>query len=412
MEKIVIVRYGEMMLKGKNLKDFKARLSNHLTCSFKGMDLVFKQKHEHLIISNFNDNILSSIIDKLFHIPGLYSYSLGYLVNNSDSELLDISLKLLKDYDNTKSFKIETKRKDKTIPYTSQEFSLKMAKLIFTKNINLNISLTKPDNIMHFELLVNNKVLVYFDKIKLLGGFPANSQSKMLHFISGGLDSPVAAIELLRKGVNLSLIHFESSPLTPLEGLDKVITLCEEIAKFTPNEEITLYVVPFKELHQELIKKIDDQYIINIMRRMMYRIAERFANTKKIDILSTGDSIGQVASQTLESIYSIDNVISKTVIRPLATMDKDMIITLANKYNTYNTSIIPFNDCCTAYLPKRPTTKPKISKAQYFESLIDYEQIINNILPKITQLNVSINKPIRLKNKGLDFLEAISNARD
>lgn len=411
MEKLIIVRYGEMMLKGKNLKDFKNHLANNLHNSFFNMQLSYKQKHEHLLITNFSDHLEDLIIDKLNHIPGLYSYSIAYLVKNNEKEVLKISLDLLKNYDNSKTLKIETKRKDKTLPYTSQEFSLMMATKILIKYPHLNIDLINPQNIFNYELWPNNEVLIYFNKHKLLGGYPGNTQAKILHLISGGIDSPVAAIELIRKGVNLSLLHFESSPLTPLEGLDKVIALAEEISKYTYKQEINLYIVPFKPLHTELINKIDDSYIINIMRRMMYRISSRFADSLGINIISNGDSIGQVASQTLESIISIDNVINKTIIRPLATMDKDFIINLAYKYNTYKTSIIPFNDCCTAYLPKKPTTKPHIKKALYYESLINYEKIINEIMPTITLIKVTPNKKIRLTNLGLDFLEAIKHVK-
>lgn len=391
------------MLKGKNQRFFKNKLQAHLNSAFSNFTLELNATHDKAVIKNYKECDEEKIIKSLERIPGLHSYSLGEVIQNNDQSIINFITQKLETLPDKQIFKIETKRLDKTLPYTSMDYSRRIAKLLYDNIKNIELEIKNFTSKIHFEVISEKEVVVYFDKHPLLGGFPAHSQARALGLISGGIDSPVASILMLKKGINLELIHFESTPMTPLESIDKVFTLVSEIATFCPKQQIKLHIIPFIEIHQQILKNVADSYIITILRRMMYRCASRLCDKYGIATIVSGDSVGQVASQTLESLAVVGTVSKYNILRPLAGFDKEDIIKISKKFNLYETAILPFEDCCTVYLPKNPTTKPSTQKASFWESKFMFENLIDKAVENAISIDVKASKNYNFAKLGLDF---------
>lgn len=371
----IVVRFGELSTKGKNRKDFISLLLNNIKEKLKEIkELTYEKNHDRLFIklNGTDPKSVSLILDNIF---GISSYSIALKTERDLDDILTKSFYILnnKGY---KTFKIETKRQDKTFFLTSDELNRKIAGHIL-RNSNLKVDVKTPDALLKVEVR-SDYVYLMADKYKGLGGFPVGINGKALVMMSGGIDSPVAAFYTMKRGLRIECIHFESSPYTSFEAINKVKELVKILTKY--QSEIVLHIIPFTKLQLEIYKNCSEDYAITIMRRMMYRISDIIAKNKKILALSNGESIGQVASQTVESSYAIGMVTDRVIYRPLSTMDKVEIIDLARKIKTFDTSILPFEDCCTIFEPKSPTTKPKIDKCEYFESKFDYESLINEAI--------------------------------
>ena len=255
------------------------------------------------------------------------------------------------------------------------------------KNIdNVKVDVHNPDILLHVEIR-SECTYIYIKEIPGLGGYPTGIQGKGLLMLSGGIDSPVAGYLASKRGIDIDAIYFEAPPHTSNDAKNKVITLAKELSKYGNN--INLYVIPFTKLQEAIYKNMDPTYMITILRRMMYRISEKVAKKTKSKIIINGESIGQVASQTLTSMYVINNVTNMPVIRPVACLDKLEIIEIAKKINTYETSILPYEDCCTIFVPKHPAINPNLEKCIYNESLIDYESMIEECVNNMEKININ-----------------------
>ena len=251
---------------------------------------------------------------------------------------------------------------------------------VILKNMNVKVDVHDPDILIKIEIR-NEGTFIYFKEYPGLGGYPVGIQGTSLLMLSGGIDSPVAGYLALKRGVDLECLYFESPPHTSLQAKEKVIKLASIINKYSGN--IKVNIVPFTAIQETILKNVKEEYIITIMRRMMYRIALKVAKKKNFKVIFNGESIGQVASQTLDSMNVINNVCDIPVIRPLACLDKLEIISLAKEIGTYETSILPFEDCCTVFVPKHPVINPKLDKCLLYESNFDYEQMINDAIENI-----------------------------
>ena len=325
-----------------------------------------------------DENDITEITEKLQKIFGLHSIVICHKVNTNIDEISSKVLELLK---NTKfkTFKINTKRADKKFPIPSMEFNNKMGGVVL-KNTDLKVDVHTPDVLVNIEIR-HEGTFIYTNEIQGIGGYPVGIQGKGLLMLSGGIDSPVAGYLSLKRGVDLECLYFESPPHTSIEAKNKVIKLASIIDEYSGN--IKVNIVPFTKLQETIYKNVPDNYVITIMRRMMYRIAEKVAKKNKCKILINGESIGQVASQTLSSMIVINNVTNMPVIRPVACMDKIEIIGIAKKIKTYETSILPYEDCCTIFLPKHPVINPDLDKCIKYENLFDYEELINECVENI-----------------------------
>ena len=257
------------------------------------------------------------------------------------------------------------------------EFNKVVATSILKNIKDIKVDVHNPDIYINIEIN-KDETYIYFNEIKGLGGYPVGVAGKGLLMLSGGIDSPVAGYLSLKRGVKIEAIYFEAIPHTSLNAREKVINLAKELLKYSSS--FNLYIVPITKLQEEIYQKIDSTYIITILRRMMYRISEQIAKKHKDLILINGESIGQVASQTLTSMNAINEVVKIPVIRPVACFDKLEIIDIAKKINTYETSILPYEDCCTIFVPKHPVINPKQDKCVEYEQKINYEELIKETI--------------------------------
>lgn len=377
MNRLIMIKYGELTTKKANRKTFINILNNNILKVLHGYSVNIKKDRVRMYIE-CDENDITEITEKLQKIFGLHSIVICHKVNTNIDEISAKVLELLK---NTKfkTFKINTKRADKKFPIPSMEFNNKMGGVVL-KNTDLKVDVHTPDVLVNIEIR-HEGTFIYTNEIQGIGGYPVGIQGKGLLMLSGGIDSPVAGYLSLKRGVDLECLYFESPPHTSIEAKNKVIKLASIIDEYSGN--IKVNIVPFTKLQETIYKNVPDNYVITIMRRMMYRIAEKVAKKNKCKILINGESIGQVASQTLSSMIVINNVTNMPVIRPVACMDKIEIIEIAKKIKTYETSILPYEDCCTIFLPKHPVINPDLDKCIKYENLFDYEELINECVENI-----------------------------
>ena len=378
-----MIKYVELSTKKDNIKVFIDKLNSNVSKKLADYDVSISKNKVRMFI-DIKDYNEVDIISKLKEVFGIHSIVVCYKCNKSIEDI-NILAKELIDKENITTFKVETNRADKSFKYNSLEVS-KMVGAYLLKNLNdLKVDVHNPEITLHVEIRDDNTYL-YTKEIKGLGGYPVGIQGKGLLMLSGGIDSPVAGFLASKRGIDIDCIYFDSPPNTSLEAKNKVITLAKKLCNYGNN--INLYVIPFTEIQLAIYKNIEPTYMITILRRMMYRISERVAKMTKSRIIINGESIGQVASQTLNSMYVINNVTSYPVIRPVACLDKLEIIEIAKNIDTYETSILPYEDCCTIFVPKHPVINPNLDKCIYFETLIDYEKLIDEAIENMTKIDV------------------------
>ncbi|MBQ3419734.1 MAG: tRNA 4-thiouridine(8) synthase ThiI [Erysipelotrichaceae bacterium] len=371
----IVVRYGELSTKGKNRRDFTKALTSNIKTRLKHYpSLEYKTLHDGLFIKLNGENF-ESIKEDLKQVFG-YAYFSGALIVDKDLQLVKneaLKLALKREY---KTFKINTRRSDKSFPLRSDDINRQVAAHIL-KNSQLKVDVHNPD-LMIYIVVEKDDIILMDEKIKGIGGYPTGINGRAMVMMSGGIDSPVAAYLTMKRGLRIECIHFASQPYTSKQALDKVFALAKMLSVY--QGDIIVHVIPFTDLQLEIYKHAKEAYAITIMRRMMYRIADRLCKKRKIQLITNGESVGQVASQTPESISVIAKVCETLIMRPMCMMDKIESIELAKKIGTYETSILPFEDCCTIFEPKNPVTKPKEKDCLYFESLFDYETLIEKCL--------------------------------
>lgn len=377
MNKLIMIKYGELTTKKANRKVFINLLyENILKMLEKTPVSIYKDRVRMYI--ECEDYVLEQVVAKLKKVFGIHSIVICHKVNTNIEEMEKKALELVKKQE-YHTFKVETKRADKTFSISSMEMNQKMGGIIL-KNTNLKVDVHNPDVILHIEIRREGTFL-YTNEEKGLGGYPVGIQGRGMLMLSGGIDSPVAGYLALKRGVAIDCVYFESPPHTSIEAKNKVIALTKIINAYSLS--IRLFVVPFTEIQETIYKNVPADYMITIMRRIMYRISEELAKKNKAKVIFNGESIGQVASQTLTSMQVINEVTSMPVIRPVACMDKLEIIDIANKIGTYETSILPFEDCCTIFLPKHPVIHPVLEKAKQYEESFAYESLIKKAIQNV-----------------------------
>lgn len=388
-----MIKYGELSTKKANINLFLKQLKDNVSYALEDLDVKVKFDKGRMFITLNKDNF-SLVEEALKHVFGIHEYDIAYKVSDKDfDKIANIVLKLVKKRE-FKTFKVETKRSDKNYPIKSMDFSRKMGGVIL-KNINdVKVDVFNPDLRVAIEIRMD-AVYIYFNSEKGIGGYPVGVAGKGLLMLSGGIDSPVAGYLAIKRGVKLECIYYESPPHTSLEAKNKVIELAKKLALY--NNDIKLHVIKFTDIQQAIYQNCPHEYLITIMRRMMYRIAERIARMNNCKILVNGESIGQVASQTLTSMNVINEVVKIPVIRPVACFDKLEIIDLAKKIETYETSILPYEDCCTIFVPEHPVINPIVSEAREYEKAFDYETLIYEAIKNHEVIKIS------LKDEGKEF---------
>ena len=395
MNKIIMIKYGELTTKKANRKFFIETLTRNIERVLENYTVKITKDRVRMYIE-FNSEDLSGVLDSLKKVFGLHGIVVASKVNNNIEEIESCVLDTIKDT-TSKTFKVDTKRADKRFEIHSMDFNNKIGGLIL-KNTNLKVDVHNPDLTVHIEIRPEG-TFVYTNEIRGIGGYPVGIQGKGLLMLSGGIDSPVAGYLALKRGVDLECLYFDSPPHTSIEAKNKVIDLANIINEYSGH--IKVNVVPFTKIQEAIYKNVPDSYIITIMRRMMYRIATRICQKNRCKVIINGESIGQVASQTLTSMIAINSVTNMPVIRPVACMDKLEIIDIAKQIGTYETSILPYEDCCTIFLPKHPVINPEVEKCIKYENSFDYESLIEEAIN-----NIEVVKDLNTKSND-DFSELL-----
>ncbi len=374
MKKLIIIKYGELTTKKDNINFFITTLKDNIKSSLVDFETEIRYDKGRMFIYA-NDNEIERVIEKVKKTFGIHEINIGYELDNNDIENIKTSLiELIKDKD-ISSFKVETKRSDKSYPMTSMEISKVLGGVVLKNKENAHVDVHNPNLIINIEVRFASSY-IYFDKIKGIGGYPVGVAGKGLLMLSGGIDSPVAGYLALKRGVRIEAVYFESPPHTSEAAKNKVITLAKKLAEYSGY--VKLHVVNFTEIQESILRNCPREYLVTIMRRQMYRIAEKLASRNNCKIIINGESIGQVASQTLTSMSVINNVTKMPVIRPVACLDKLDIIEISKNIETYETSILPYEDCCTIFVPDHPVINPDLNTAIEAEEKFDYETLIKN----------------------------------
>ena len=385
METAIIIRYGEIHLKGKNRGYFEKMLINNIKASLKSFNYTFLPMHCRYLIEDYDPMDEELILEKLSKIPGIHTFSKAFATKNNEEEITECVLSICSEREG--SFKVHTNRADKHFPIQSMDFSAKLGgKILERFNKTLKVDIKEPDFVVDIDIREDGRTFIYTDTIHGLGGMPNGSAGHGMLLISGGIDSPVAGYMMMKRGMKLNFIHYHSYPYTGEAAKQKVIDLTKIISDY--NGGANLYVVSFTHIQEEIHKKCPEDLMITMMRRFMMRIAERLAIKLGDQAIVTGESLGQVASQTIESMTSSNSVVSMPVLRPLIAYDKLDIIEIARKIDTYDTSILPYEDCCTVFLPKFPAIKPKMDRILKAESRLDVESLINTAMENIEKIEL------------------------
>lgn len=383
----VLVRFGELSTKGKNRRDFIKQLDQNIRYILKDhTELKFERTHDRIYI-HLHEEPLPEIEEKLKKVFGISSFSFTKKVETDIDKITETAFEIAQDVAK-KTFKIQTKRHDKSYPMKSDDINRYVASHIL-KNSDYKVDVHQPELLIQIEVH-KQSTYITSQKIHGAGGYPTGINGKCLLLLSGGIDSPVAAYEIMKRGIEVEAVHFASPPYTSQQAQQKVIDLATKASIY--QKKMKVHIVNFTDLQLAIYQNVPESYAITIMRRMMYRLAEKIAKKRGCLAIGTGESVGQVASQTLESMGCINQVISMPVLRPLVCQDKVEIIDLARKIDTYETSILPFEDCCTIFDPKNPVTKPLLEKCEQYEARFDYQPLLENCIDTMNTVEANYEK--------------------
>lgn len=383
MEQVILLRYGEIFLKGKNRSFFESTLIKNIKSSVSQYGAEVSKSAGRIYVTNLSNNTVQ-IIQKLQKVFGLVSLSVANQIDTSIQNIENFC-KTIKV--NTSTFKVITKRADKKFPVQSDKFSAQMGGVILNNNPNVSVDVSNPQTIVNIDIRENGKTFIYYEKITCAGGLPLGTAGKGLLLLSGGIDSPVAGYMMAKRGLAFDSIHFHSFPYTSQQAKDKVVSLAHKLTPYIHNHN--LYIVPFTKIQESIHKYCDDDYMVILVRRFMMRIAEKIAQKYNLQALITGENLAQVASQTIQSITVTNRAVEDLpILRPLVAFDKIDIMNIAKNIGTYETSILPYEDCCSVFLPDSPVTKPKLDKILKNENKLDVKNLIEEAINNIEIISI------------------------
>lgn len=372
--KIILLRVGELFLKGENRYIFENALMHNIRTKLSGLKFKLERTQGRLIVSDFDDE--DEVAERLTKVFGLCSLSVADEVEAS-VDLIEDYFKKIKDVAGT--FKVDVNRGDKRFPLTSMQLEAQLGGVILDNNQQASVDLYRPEHIIKVDIRQNGKAYIFDKTIKCQGGLPLGTSGKALLLLSGGIDSPVAGYLMAKRGLRLEALHFHSYPYTSPEAKQKVLTLAKKLVAYT--DEIKLHCISFTKVQEAIHANCSPEFMITIMRRIMMRIAELIAKRDGLGAIVTGESLGQVASQTMQSMTVTEGVVeSLPMFRPCIAMDKDEIIGISKNIDCFETSILPYEDCCTVFLPKNPVIKPKMKRTIDEESHLDVDALIQEAL--------------------------------
>ncbi|MEN2769154.1 tRNA uracil 4-sulfurtransferase ThiI [Ornithinibacillus xuwenensis] len=394
----ILIRYGELALKGKNRKKFVEKLQHNIRQKLMEFSDVRVKRTQGRMFVLLNGHDPHEVIKKCKNIFGIHSFSLAIKVENDLEKIKDAALYALMNAEEVSTFKVTVKRINKAFPVRSQELNHIIGGHLLTNTENITVNVHKPDLEVKVEIR-QEATYITSGVVRGAGGLPVGTSDKTLLLLSGGIDSPVAGYLAMKRGVEIEAIHFHSPPFTSERAKQKVLDLAEKLTSY--GSKIRIHIVPFTKLQQRIFQETHDGYGMTVMRRMMLRISERVCQNEGILSMTTGENLGQVASQTMTSMNTINEVTNYPIIRPLITMDKDEIIDISREIDTFDISIRPYEDCCTIFVPKSPKTKPKRDRVNYYESKFDYEALLNEAIDGIEVIEVTDKKKVEDAFEGL-----------
>lgn len=384
----ILVRYSEIFLKGKNRGYFERTLKNDINSRLQSFGTKLEIVSGRYIVSGFESQNRHKIQSILQRIPGIYSISPAISVAAEVPMIKEVALGLMKDRFGT--FRVTTTRADKSFPVASMEFSREVGAEILRNNHNLTVDLHNPQINLQIDIRLNGKAYVYFEELMGVGGMPVGTAGNGLLLLSGGIDSPVAGYMMIKRGLKISALHFESFPYTSPQAREKAKELAEVLAGF--NGETKLYIANIAKIQEAIHENCHPDYMITLVRRFMLRIANRLSNDVKLGCLISGESLAQVASQTLESMTTIGNAweTEKPFFKPLIGFDKIETIRLAEKIGSYDISIRPYDDCCTVFLPDSPVIKPRLDRVKREEERLgDIDALVEECYKNIEMIEIN-----------------------
>ncbi|NLJ99890.1 MAG: tRNA 4-thiouridine(8) synthase ThiI [Clostridia bacterium] len=386
MDKTILVRYGEIGLKGKNRGFFERALVGNISDTLRGLSVTkIAREHGRIFIKHRDETM--EVVERLQRVFGIVSVSPTQLASLDMADIENKALEIMEDISppENATFKVIARRSNKNFPLTSPEINREVGAHIFRNIEGLSVDVHNPDISLYIEIR-KEQAYLYSDHHDAPGGLPVGVTGRGGLMISGGIDSPVAGWLAMKRGIEIVGIHFHSFPFTSERAKDKVVDLCGILAQYGGG--FKLYIVHFTEIQREIKKNCPEELYITIMRRMMFRIAERISTKEKCSALFTGENLAQVASQTLESMDVIEKVVELPVLRPLITMDKKEIIEKAQEIGTYETSILPYEDCCTLFVPKHPAIKPNLRRVLAAEEKLP-QGLLEDALDKTEVLQIT-----------------------
>jgi thiamine biosynthesis protein ThiI len=373
MRKLVLVKYApEIFLKGLNRNRFEKKLKDNIKRVLKGTDYEFVVDQGRWFIYSEE---LEEVIDKVMKVFGVVEVSIVTEVEATMEEINKQAVEAVKE-SGAATFKVETNRANKDFPGNSMDVSRAVGAYILKNVPGLTVKISKPEYTVNVE--IREKAYVYSKKIKAVGGLPYGMNGSTMLMLSGGIDSPVAGYMMARRGVEVSCVYYHSHPYTSERAKEKVKQLAAILSNYTGS--IKLYVVPFTDIQMSIIDKCREDELTIIMRRFMTRIACKLADKLNVQSVTTGESIGQVASQTMEGLVVSTDAADRPMFRPLIAMDKQDIMDISRQIGTYETSILPYEDCCTIFVPKHPKTKPALDKMRKSENLLEVDRLVDEAI--------------------------------
>lgn len=382
----ILIRYGELGLKGKNIKIFITQLQKNVQEALKEFPDVKVTRTQGRMFVVLNGQDPAPVMEQCQKVFGIYSLSLAIKVKNKEEAIKEGALAALKQSENARTFKVTVRRAHKGFPIGSQEMNQILGAHLLTNTSGFTVDVHQPDVEIRVEIRERDTYITS-TVVRGAGGLPVGTGGRSLLLLSGGIDSPVAGYLMMKRGVKLDMVHFHSPPFTSERAKQKVFDLTKVLTEY--GGSINVHLVPFTKLQQAIFKEMPERYAMTTMRRIMLTISEKICEQENILALTTGESLGQVASQTLASMNVINEVTNLPVLRPLVTMDKEEIIALSQEIGTYDISIRPYEDCCTLFVPKSPATNPKRHKINFLEEKIDFTTLINEAIQEIEMVRIS-----------------------
>ena len=372
MKNVLLVRMGEIFLKGDNRNFFINALVQQIRKAIDGTGCELELTQGRIYIRNIAD--MEDTIHRVTRVFGVHSVSPVVECEKNIDVIGEKAVELMQPFSGT--FKVQARRADKRFPMDSMQINEEIGHQVLEANGNLSVDVHKPQHILSVE--VRENAYLYVEKIPAVGGMPVGTGGKAMLLLSGGIDSPVAGYMIAKRGVQLELLHFASPPYTSEQAREKVLQLAQELTVWCGR--LTVHVVPFTEIQEEIRRKCPEDHFTLIMRRFMMRLGDRLAHELACKAIVTGESLGQVASQTIQALVVSDDVATLPVLRPLIGMDKEEIVRIARHVGTFDTSILPYEDCCTVFTPRHPKTKPNLEEVREYEAALDIDALCDKAL--------------------------------